>query len=497
MKVQLANTYDPDKSYKVDFWFATPKFDGVRAVFIPHEGLFTRNNKLIHGLENMQNALEKICSEKGLSFIDGELILSGATFQASQSVILSAEHKDKDNVEFHVFAVGGDFDNTLDMLDALPHQPEANIFRVDSVIILNDFQSVENACRKFTQQGYEGVVLRNPSVSYFNGRSDFLLKYKFFKEADLTITGVQMGTGKLEGMLGSLNVEGLIDGVNVRSCVGTGLSVEDRKILGEDKNIIGKVLTVKYQALTEKTDKNGYYSLRFPVVIGLKEDRDFSQETGHVRECISGKPANVTYHRDGIVEADFQIQFVNKLMSNFSFMPDKKTMAMWKEKLGQCKSIHEGIKLIADLKLTVIKIRAFAKYLGVKMTGCKYLKAEIIRWVVSASLGAWLRADAFMKFVLVLRRGGEYYAQGINMFRQQLNFHKEDKLCADTQNAPSSSEGAKSFTDGKDLPSSPPVNEDILPDTQGLTQSRRSNHEQTYSGNMAVFQEFRRDIHDN
>lgn len=67
MKVQLANTYDPAKNYKTEFWFTTPKFDGVRAVFIPHEGLFIRNNKLIHGLEKMQIALERICSEKKIS----------------------------------------------------------------------------------------------------------------------------------------------------------------------------------------------------------------------------------------------------------------------------------------------------------------------------------------------------------------------------------------------------------------------------------------------
>ena len=215
-----------------------------------------------------------------------------------------------------MFAVGGEFNNTLDMLDALPDLPGENIFSVNSVIILNEFQSVESVCRKFTQMGYEGVVLRNPSVSYFNGRSDYLLKYKFFKEADLTITGVQMGTGKLEGMLGSLTVEGMIDGVNVRSCVGTGLTDDDRKMLIQDNNPVGKVLTVKYQALTERADKNGYYSLRFPVVIGLKEDRDFSQDTASCRECISVKPADVAYHRNGIVEADFQIQFANKPAKN-------------------------------------------------------------------------------------------------------------------------------------------------------------------------------------
>ena len=157
-------------------------------------------------------------------------------------------------------------------------------------------------------------------------------------------------------------------------------------------------------------------------------------------------------------------------------------MFTWKEKLGQCKSIQEGIKLIADLKLTVIKLRAFAKYLGVKMTGCKYLKAEIIRWVVSASLGAWLRAEAFMKCV----KGGDS-ARKLNQ-KQNLKFRKEDKLCTDMQNAPSITEGATAFTDGKDLRSTPSANEDILPDMQALTQSRMCRDERTIISCMGLHQ---------
>ncbi|MBQ7594134.1 MAG: hypothetical protein IJU48_07260 [Synergistaceae bacterium] len=45
MNVQLANTYNSAKNYKVVSWWASPKFDGVRAVFIPEQGVFTRNNK--------------------------------------------------------------------------------------------------------------------------------------------------------------------------------------------------------------------------------------------------------------------------------------------------------------------------------------------------------------------------------------------------------------------------------------------------------------------
>ncbi|MBQ7594662.1 MAG: hypothetical protein IJU48_09960 [Synergistaceae bacterium] len=98
------------------------------------------------------------------------------------------------------------------------------------------------ACRKFTAMGYEGVVPRHPDVPYHEGWSNHLLKYKFFKEADLRIVGVIDGEGRLAGTLGSLEVEGTVEGLRVRSCVGTGMTDEDRKIFSQDAYLIGKVL---------------------------------------------------------------------------------------------------------------------------------------------------------------------------------------------------------------------------------------------------------------
>lgn len=403
--VQLANAYNPAKNYKVAHWFATPKFDGVRAVFIPDRGFFTRNDKPICGLDSMAGVLQEFCMKRGLSFVDGELVLAGGSFQASQSAILAAQHDQKSNIEFHVFAVGGSFKGTQEMLKELPDFPEARIFRVESKAIPNTFEAVDEACRKFTAMGYEGVVLRHPDVPYFEGRSNHLLKYKFFKEADLRIIGVQDGEGRLKGTLGSLIVEGNIDGLQVRSCVGTGLTDEDRKILSQDSHLVGKVLTVKYQSITEKPDKEGFYSLRFPVVIGVKEDRDFypPQETATARqaEIHFPEPAGVVYKSNGVVEAGFQVTFTDKPLGKLSYIPDKATLANWKSRLYQCRSIQEGTQLIADLRLTIPKIRAFARYLGVRLRGCKYLKAEIVRWVINASLGAKLRASALMQAVQV------------------------------------------------------------------------------------------------
>ncbi|MBQ7155507.1 MAG: hypothetical protein IJR85_08155 [Synergistaceae bacterium] len=399
-KVQLANTYNPAKNYKVAHWYATPKFDGVRAVFIPEHGFFTRNNKPLSGLESMASVLEGICRERGLSFVDGELVVAGGSFQASQSAILAAEHDAKSSIEYHVFAVGGDFKDTQAMLEAVPDRPEARIFRVNSEVIPNTFEAVEEACRKFTAQGYEGVVLRHPEVPYYEGRSNHLLKFKFFKEADLRIIGVQQGEGRLAGTLGSLEVEGEIGRCKVRANVGTGLTDEDRQILSRDAHLVGKVLTVKYQAITDKPDKNGYYSLRFPSVIGVKEDRDFRVEEaclGQAKTETFPTPTNVVYHKNGTVEAGFRVVFVNRPMRKLSYIPDKATMAGWKSRLYQCRSIQEGTRLIAELKLTIPKIREFARYLGVRLKGCRYLKGEIVRWLINASLGAKLRACALMR----------------------------------------------------------------------------------------------------
>ena len=272
-KVQLANPYSPDKKYKVSSWYASPKFDGVRAVFIPEAGFFTRNNKPIYGLRSMAEVLETECEKRGLSFVDGELIVENGRFQASQSAVMAANHPCKGLIEFHVFAAGGEFGSTEDMLQILPNRPEAKILRVSSEHIPNTYEAVNEACRKFTAQGYEGVVLRHPDVPYHEGRSNHLLKYKFFNEAELKIVGAQEGEGRLVGTLGSLIVEGVINGVNVRSSVGTGLTDNDRKALYADGELIGKTLTVNYQAITDNPDKEGYYSLRFPSFAGIKQDR--------------------------------------------------------------------------------------------------------------------------------------------------------------------------------------------------------------------------------
>ena len=93
------------------------------------------------------------------------------------------------------------------------------------------------------------------------------------------------------------------------------------------------------------------------------------------------KKSECTFHDDGNVEIGFQPRFVSKPMS-VSYLPSESQMAEWKTQLDRCKSIQEGIQLIGELELKIPDILSFAKYLGVNLSGCKYLKAEIVKRLI-------------------------------------------------------------------------------------------------------------------
>ena len=156
--VQLANTYNPMKNYGVDYWYASPKFDGIRAIFIKGQGFFTRNgNKL--NFPKIADALDNFCSmhdDLNITLIDGEMFLANCSFQEIQSVVLSENSNKKNQVEFHPFAMVGKFKDTREMIENLPCYHDKNIFPVNYQRVLNNSDAIYKLCEKFTVQGYEG-----------------------------------------------------------------------------------------------------------------------------------------------------------------------------------------------------------------------------------------------------------------------------------------------------------------------------------------------------
>jgi DNA ligase-1 len=119
--------------------------------------------------------------------------------------------------------------------------------------------------RQCIDQGYEGIMIKPQDGMYECRRSALWLKVKPFIEVSLKIVDVEEGTGRNKGKLGALIVEGTDDGKFIKTNVGSGLTDEDREAFWKDTaKLIGKIVEVRADAITQNQDAVNQYSLRFP-----------------------------------------------------------------------------------------------------------------------------------------------------------------------------------------------------------------------------------------
>lgn len=282
--VQLAKAYDENRNYKTDYWWVTPKLDGIRCFWKSDtpDILWSRNGKEHKGFSHILNAIHKIYAQyPNISFIDGELFTENMDFNSIQGAVTSTVNfdiNDKEKMNLNIFAIGNnDWQNTEDMQKFI--EILNNIYNKTICLrfiiakkIENSPEVIKDFARKYVEEGYEGCVLRSIDTYYEFKRGHNLVKFKFFKESDLTIIDMIEGTGKYEGKLGAIICEGIIDGKIVNTECGTGFSDELRQYFWDNKNlIINKLAEIKYQEMSQAS--NGKYSLRFPVFRKLKQDR--------------------------------------------------------------------------------------------------------------------------------------------------------------------------------------------------------------------------------
>ena len=119
--------------------------------------------------------------------------------------------------------------------------------------------------RDALDNGYEGIMIKDPDAVYECKRSVSWLKQKPFIEVSLTVTALEEGTGKNAGRLGALVCEGEDDGKRIVVNVGSGLSDDQRDEFWMDKEaMVGQVVEIRADAATRNQDSEDVYSLRFP-----------------------------------------------------------------------------------------------------------------------------------------------------------------------------------------------------------------------------------------
>ena len=261
-----------------------PKLDGVRVLTVINMEnrtveQYTRNGKLLENFSHITQGLLNHIEDFERSYVlDGEMI--STSFQA----LMKQVHR-KDNVKAD--------DAVLMLFDIIP----LSEFKAGRSVLgqrrrtkyLQNFKAIfdkvgnigiipqievnleeyvgELQFKEFNKEaidnGYEGIMIKDPDAKYECKRSASWLKQKPFIEVSLTITAVEEGTGRNEGKLGALVCQGIDDGKDITVNVGSGFTDQDREEFWAVKDTLpGQVVEVRADAITQNQD--GTYSLRFP-----------------------------------------------------------------------------------------------------------------------------------------------------------------------------------------------------------------------------------------
>ena len=114
-------------------------------------------------------------------------------------------------------------------------------------------------------RGFEGIMVKPIYGIYECKRSSLWLKVKPFIEVSLKVVDTEEGTGRNVGKLGALIVEGKDMDKFIKTNVGSGLSDDNReKFWRHKQKLIGQIVEVRADAITQNQDSKDEWSLRFP-----------------------------------------------------------------------------------------------------------------------------------------------------------------------------------------------------------------------------------------
>lgn len=257
----LAHGYDKH-SHKIRFpAFVQPKLDGVRMLCGYHEDKIVCVSRT--GKPFPEAAMETIVREaqqvlRPGMWLDGELYAESLSFEE----IVSACRKACPEIEYHVYDLcsSGTFEQRLQQLCELIPKQFDKIKLVDTYLIHNHDQ-VCDYHNRFVQN-YEGIMIRNKESMYKQKRSYDLQKFKNFQDQEFVITDVKEATGSDEGtaIVQCKTEQGESFWVRPR-----GTREYRAEILKQKDLLIYKLLTVRFQNLTEKGIP------RFPVGIVVRD----------------------------------------------------------------------------------------------------------------------------------------------------------------------------------------------------------------------------------
>jgi len=253
------------------------KYDGVRVIAIVQNGsatLYSRNGKLLSNFPHIEEALSK--PEYNDTVFDGEVMSDD--FQTLMKQVHRKEGAQTQDAYLALFDVLSldEFQEGESSANTLERKLQLEEYRdkEDCIKVVDYWQmdmDTEQGQELFADlnkialdKGYEGLMIKPIHEVYKCKRSHAWLKIKPFIEVTLKVIALEEGTGKNEGMLGALVVEGEDDGKFFHVNVGSGLTDDMRKdVWAAQDSVIGQLVEIRADAATIGQDSNTW-SLRFP-----------------------------------------------------------------------------------------------------------------------------------------------------------------------------------------------------------------------------------------
>jgi ATP-dependent DNA ligase len=144
---------------------------------------------------------------------------------------------------------------------------------------VSSLEEARSIFEKFLSDGQEGIILKTRNGVWENKRAKHQIKFKGEYECDLLCVGWEEGTGKNVGRLGALLLESSCGQLKVG--VGSGLTDDDRINIGKD--VVGKIIAIKYNAIVDDKQTN-IKSLFLPIFLEVREDK----QTADVLSSLKG-----------------------------------------------------------------------------------------------------------------------------------------------------------------------------------------------------------------
>lgn len=261
--------------------YATEKYDGCRCLAFIEDGVVELYSRQGKRYENCKEIEEELLS-LGINnvMLDGEILAIDCDYDSvykETTKRLKNKKENKTGLYFMIFDyVEKDeygklkgiysYEVRRKKMDSIKQTEHIKVAPV--LVATENMDEIMDLLDEYRDKGAEGLMVSLDKPYEFK-RSKTLLKLKVMSTIDLRVIGFEEGTNKNKGKLGAVLVK--YKGNIVK--VGSGWKEKDREeIWSNQEKYLNKILEISY--FEETTNKDGTYSLRFPIAKRWRFSKD-------------------------------------------------------------------------------------------------------------------------------------------------------------------------------------------------------------------------------